>query len=220
MQAAYLHALGDLLQNLGVVVAALCIQYQPLDIGTNADGLSNWYYADPFCTVLFSVLVLWSTKEPLRRSVMVLMQEAPPHINVTAYKKGLLAVPHVRVVHDLHVWSVGSNKTLSTAHIAIDDSAHAAQVLKDCIALSRDLEIFHTTFQLEVDGFIDHMNSNHYGGIHGHEICCDLVDETPVFAPASTSRKVSEMSPSHALGHSGEEHGHDHGHGHGHGHEI
>ena len=53
--------------------------------------------------MLFSVLVLWSTKEPLRRSVMVLMQEAPPHINVTAYKKGLLAVPHVRVVHDLHV---------------------------------------------------------------------------------------------------------------------
>ena len=49
--------------------------------------------------------------------------------------------------------------------------------------------LFRPAFQVE--GMYDHMNSNHYGGIHGHEICCDLVEETPVFAPGG--RKYTEV---------------------------
>merc|ERR1711924_513417 len=100
LDAAYVHAIGDLLQNLGIVLAAALIYFQPWDVG-ETNGVSNWMYADPFCTVLFSILVLFSTMSPLRRSVLTIMQQTPSHIDVEEYERRLLAVEHVTDVEDL-----------------------------------------------------------------------------------------------------------------------
>merc|ERR1719159_275018 len=164
LDAAYVHALGDLLQNVGVLLAAALIYFKPWDIG-ETDGVSNWMYADPFCTVLFSILVLWSTVSPLRRSVVTIMQECPAHVGVEEDERKLLAVDHVVDVQDLHVWSVGSNKTLGTAHLLIDASDNSVGVLNECVRISRATEIYHTTFQLNVRGLFDHSIFSDWGGI-------------------------------------------------------
>merc|ERR1719478_1374039 len=218
LDAAYVHALGDLLQNVGVLLAAALIYFKPWDIG-ETDGVSNWMYADPFCTVLFSVLVLWSTVSPLRRSVVTIMQECPAHVDVEEYERKLLAVDHVVDVQDLHVWSVGSNKTLGTAHLLIDASDNSVGVLNECVRISRATEIYHTTFQLNVRGLFDHSIFSDWGGIHGHERCCGV--PVPI-SPSKSSNHSNEKD--HGHGHRDEkDHGHghgdlEHGHGHGHGH--
>eukprot|EP01056_Protomagalhaensia_sp_Gyna25_P004753 Protomagalhaensia_sp_Gyna_25__4752@NODE_46_length_6369_cov_203_542338_g31_i1_p3_GENE_NODE_46_length_6369_cov_203_542338_g31_i1NODE_46_length_6369_cov_203_542338_g31_i1_p3_ORF_typecomplete_len321_score30_26Cation_efflux/PF01545_21/8_4e55Zip/PF02535_22/0_024Patched/PF02460_18/0_04DUF5134/PF17197_4/1_7e03DUF5134/PF17197_4/0_019DUF5134/PF17197_4/3_7e03DUF2104/PF09877_9/1_1DUF2104/PF09877_9/4_5e03DUF2104/PF09877_9/76BT1/PF03092_16/68DUF1980/PF09323_10/4_9e03DUF1980/PF09323_10/0_081DUF1980/PF09323_10/ len=48
--AAYLHALGDFFQNIGVLVAGLIIWRRPA-----------WTIADPICTLIFSVVVFSTT---------------------------------------------------------------------------------------------------------------------------------------------------------------
>jgi zinc transporter 2 len=218
LDAAYVHALGDLLQNLGVLLAAALIYFKPWDIG-ETDGVSNWMYADPFCTTLFSILVLWSTMSPLRRSVATIMQESPSHVDVEEYERKLLAVDHVVDVQDLHVWSVGSNKTLGTAHLLIDASDNSVGVLNECVRISRATEIYHTTFQLNVRGLFDHSIFSDWGGIHGHERCCGV--PVPI-SPSKSSNHSNEKD--HGHGHRDEKdpgHGHgdvEHGHGHGHGH--
>jgi len=218
LDAAYVHALGDLLQNVGVLLAAALIYFKPWDIG-ETDGVSNWMYADPFCTVLFSILVLWSTVSPLRRSVVTIMQECPAHVDVEEYERKLLAVDHVVDVQDLHVWSVGSNKTLGTAHLLIDASDNSVGVLNECVRISRATEIYHTTFQLNVRGLFDHSIFSDWGGIHGHERCCGV--PVPI-SPSKSSNHSNEKD--HGHGHRDEkDHGHghgdlEHGHGHGHGH--
>lgn len=196
LDAAYVHALGDLLQNVGIVVAAALIYFQPGDVG-ETNGVSNWMYADPFCTVLFSILVLWSTMSPLRRSVLTIMQQTPSYIDAEEYERRLLAVEHVTDVEDLHVWSVGSNKALSTAHLQIDELDNSPDVLKECVRISKAMEIGHTTFQLNVRGLFDHSLDDPWGGIHGHERCCGV-----------------RHLPTTPRGNRDIEHGHGHGHAH------
>jgi zinc transporter 2 len=170
LDAAYVHALGDLLQNVGVLAAALLIYFQPGDVG-ETDGINNWMYADPACTILFSFLVVWSTKQPLMRAIFTIMQRSPAHIDFCEFQRQLLALRHVTAIHDLHIWSIGSGKILSTAHLEIDAGKNCTKVLRACVRIANSFGIYHPTFQLEVEGLFDH-KSETFGGIHGHERCC------------------------------------------------
>lgn len=50
VHAAFIHVLGDILQSIGVFVAALIIFFYP-----------EYKIADPICTFIFSVLVMFTT---------------------------------------------------------------------------------------------------------------------------------------------------------------
>ncbi len=51
LDAAFLHILGDLLNSVGVILAATIIYIYP-----------EYWYADPICTYFFALIVLWTTK--------------------------------------------------------------------------------------------------------------------------------------------------------------
>ncbi|KAF7704525.1 hypothetical protein HF521_021597 [Silurus meridionalis] len=55
VRAAFIHVLGDLLQSLGVLLAAMIIYFRP-----------EWKIADPICTFLFSILVVATTTTILK----------------------------------------------------------------------------------------------------------------------------------------------------------
>lgn len=75
VDAAYLHALSDMLLSIGVCVASLVIFIWPTD-------KYPWSkYADPFCTLVFSVLVCMTCKPILSNCFFVLMEGAPDAIN-------------------------------------------------------------------------------------------------------------------------------------------
>mmetsp|Transcript_10885 Transcript_10885/g.9264 ORF Transcript_10885/g.9264 Transcript_10885/m.9264 type:complete len:96 (+) Transcript_10885:3-290(+) len=46
LDAAVVHVLGDIIQSLGVLLAAVLIYWKPFNVGY-ADGVSKWNYADP-----------------------------------------------------------------------------------------------------------------------------------------------------------------------------
>lgn len=50
IKAAVVHIMGDMVQSIGVITAALIVKYKP-----------EWQYADPICTYIFSVLVMMTT---------------------------------------------------------------------------------------------------------------------------------------------------------------
>lgn len=58
--------LGDMVQSLGVIAAALIIYFKP-----------EWKIADPICTFLFSILVLMTTV-PIFGDMMRLLLEGTP----------------------------------------------------------------------------------------------------------------------------------------------
>lgn len=52
VEAAYLHLLGDVINSLGVLIAAIIIYF--------TDG-RMWYF-DPICTYVFGVIVFYTTR--------------------------------------------------------------------------------------------------------------------------------------------------------------
>lgn len=60
VHAAFIHVLGDILQSVGVFIAALVIYFRP-----------EWKIADPICTFIFSVLVMFTTFTIIRDALLV-----------------------------------------------------------------------------------------------------------------------------------------------------
>eukprot|EP00301_Raphidiophrys_heterophryoidea_P021068 c5603_g1_i2.p1 GENE.c5603_g1_i2~~c5603_g1_i2.p1 ORF type:complete len:405 (-),score=77.63 c5603_g1_i2:590-1765(-) len=75
VRAAYIHAIGDLIQNAGVMIAGALIWWQ-----SNYEGHRLWQLADPICTFFFSILVLFTTLRIGMTSLLVLMEGMPKHV--------------------------------------------------------------------------------------------------------------------------------------------
>ncbi|MEV7990188.1 cation diffusion facilitator family transporter [Micromonospora sp. NPDC085948] len=147
VRGAYLEVLGDLFTSVGVIVAAGVI------------ALTDWWYADPIIAVAVGLFILPRTYQLGRAAVRVLVQAAPPHLDVAAVRDGLRAVNGVADVHDLHVWTLTSGMDVASAHLILDRDADLAEVLTACRQLLHDrFSIDHATLQAEpadADGVCD-----------------------------------------------------------------
>ena len=71
VRAAIVHMMGDMVQSLGVICAALIIYFKP-----------EWKIADPICTFLFSILVMITTIPIFIDCMRILMESSPTDIEV------------------------------------------------------------------------------------------------------------------------------------------
>ncbi|XP_075606303.1 putative proton-coupled zinc antiporter SLC30A3 [Balearica regulorum gibbericeps] len=122
VRAAFVHVVGDLLQSVGVLVAATIIYFKP-----------QCKIADPISTLFFSVFVLGSTFTILKDVFRVLMEGAPPGIEFDAVKEVLLGVSGVKGAHDLHLWALTLSQHAVSVHVAVDTSADPETVLREAI---------------------------------------------------------------------------------------
>lgn len=138
VRAAYLHVLGDLLGSIGALIAAGLI------------GLFGWYWADPAASVVIGLIIVVSAVRLLIESVNVLLEGAPSHVKTDDVRRCLSDTPGVCEVHDLHLWSLGGESPLLTAHLVLDLSVPGDQVLREATrALQQRYHITHSTLQVE-----------------------------------------------------------------------
>ena len=81
VRAAIVHMVGDMIQSLGVIAAALIIYFKP-----------DWTIADPICTFLFSILVMFTTVPIFKDCMRILMENAPEDIDTVELFNALLQV--------------------------------------------------------------------------------------------------------------------------------
>jgi cobalt-zinc-cadmium efflux system protein len=141
LRGAYLEVVGDLLGSVGVIAAAVVI------------WLTDWWYADPIVAVLVALFILPRTVKLGRAAVRILVQAAPEHLDVTAVRDRLAAVPGVCDVHDLHVWTLTSGMEVASAHLSLDPAAEFGAVLVHARdTLHEEFQIDHATLQVEPVG--------------------------------------------------------------------
>ncbi|MBA2708109.1 MAG: cation transporter [Gemmatimonadaceae bacterium] len=137
VRGAYLHVLGDLLASVGTVVAAVVIQF------------TGWLMADPLASLLTTALIMRGAWQLVRESVDILLEGTPGHIDLSAVRAQLEAIPGIESVHDLHVWSVTPRMVAMSAHAIVRDASaqqHVLEHVHDAMAL---FGIGHITVQLE-----------------------------------------------------------------------
>ncbi len=150
VQGAMLHVITDIIQSVGVLLGSLLIFFFGSDWG-EVDAYSYWHLADPVCTLLFSGLVLLSTRGLARQMVNIIM-----HRNEQAMRQRILArfrltrKEYMLNIHDLHVWELTPGNYVVTAHVVCrGQGENLSLVSKKLTAACRELGIRHTTFQVE-----------------------------------------------------------------------
>jgi cobalt-zinc-cadmium efflux system protein len=148
VRGAYLEVLGDLLGSVGVILGGATIV------------LTGWRYADPIVAVLIAVMILPRTLSLIRQTLRVLLESAPPTVDVAAVRQAIEAVPGVTDCHDLHVWTITSGLDAASVHVTIAAGTDAHGVLDAVSAtLNHDFEIAHTTVQVDPH---DHLETRHH----------------------------------------------------------
>ncbi|KAK3429590.1 hypothetical protein EUGRSUZ_E01089 [Eucalyptus grandis] len=139
IQGAYLHVLGDSIQSVGVMIGGAIIWIKP-----------EWKIVDLICTLIFSVIVLWTTIRMLRNILEVLMESTPREIDATRLESGLREMDEVIAVHELHIWAITVGKVLLACHVKIKRDANADMVLDKVVDyIRREYKISHVTIQVE-----------------------------------------------------------------------
>ena len=131
------HSAADALGSLGVVLAGGIVL------------ATGWNQADPLISMGIAVLILLGSWRLLSEPVNVLMEAAPEGMDVEDVGRAMCAVPGVREVHDLHVWTVTSGFPALSAHIRSEPSEPADEVRERLEAVLRErFGLDHTTLQV------------------------------------------------------------------------
>ncbi|XP_018620631.2 zinc transporter 4-like [Scleropages formosus] len=112
VRAAFIHALGDLVQSVGVLIAAYIVRFKP-----------EYKIADPICTYIFSVLVLFTTVRIVRDTGIILLEGVPRHLDVARIREELQGLEGVHAVEDLNVWALTGDKTAALVHLQLSPSS-------------------------------------------------------------------------------------------------
>jgi cobalt-zinc-cadmium efflux system protein len=139
VRGAYTDAMADTAGSLGVIAAAVVIE------------TTGWTPIDPLVAAAIGVWILPRAWRLASSALRVLLQVAPPHVDLDAIRSELLAVPGVVDVHDLHVWTLTSEMDVASAHVMIGTDVDAHGVLDQARVLLLDHEIAHATIQVEPD---------------------------------------------------------------------
>jgi cobalt-zinc-cadmium efflux system protein len=136
-RGALLHVLGDLLGSLAALVAGAVIVF------------TGWTPIDPLLSLLICVLVLGSSLHLLREVLRALLEGVPAHLSVEEIGQALAAVPGVTSVHDLHVWTLSSNRIALSAHLLVETFTRWPEILASARHVLHRLGIEHVTLQPE-----------------------------------------------------------------------
>jgi cobalt-zinc-cadmium efflux system protein len=140
VRSAFIHMLGDTLSTATVIVGGWVILWTG----------QNWI--DPALSLAIGALILWSSFGIVRETLNILLEGTPKGVSMELLAAAMKEVEGVRDVHDLHVWSIGSEMHALSCHIAIADIPPSASdsILRDVKdRLARQFRISHTTIQFE-----------------------------------------------------------------------
>jgi len=155
IRAAYLHNLAD----AGVSVAVL--------LGGGLILAFGWRIADPILTVLISAVILWHIKGDIGPILRMLMLGAPAHVDDSALRAAVTALPGVQGLHHLHLWQIDERRLSAEMHVVIAEGADHFATRLAIKSVLQDHDIGHSTIETETpssgcaDDAVGHAPAHH-----------------------------------------------------------
>ena len=140
VRSALMHIWGDAWASAGIIVAGLLI------------AITGRLAIDPLLSLGIAALIAWSAWRVLAAAIDILLESTPADLQTDAVVTAVKRVPGVRDLHDLHIWSLGTQSRAMSAHLLIDDQRviQAQDILAEVReVLAHEFEIEHTTIQFE-----------------------------------------------------------------------
>jgi cobalt-zinc-cadmium efflux system protein len=140
IRSAFVHQLGDTLSTAAVIVGGWAIL------------LTGRHWIDPALSIGIGCLILWSSLGIIRETLNILLEGTPRGMSVEQIIVSLTAISGVEDVHDVHVWSIGSDNHALSCHVRIADMplSETEEILRKVTdVLAVRFHIHHTTIQFE-----------------------------------------------------------------------
>jgi len=140
IRSALLHEIGDTLSTAAVIVGGWAIM------------VTGQWWIDPALSFGIGALILWSSFGILRETLNILLEGTPRGMKLGLVETAIREVEGVNDVHDLHLWSIGSETCALSCHISIADIPPSAseRILREVKErLHHEFGIDHTTIQFE-----------------------------------------------------------------------
>lgn len=140
IRSALVHEIGDTLSTAAVIVGGWAIM------------VTGQRWIDPALSVVIGGMILWSSIGIIRESLNILLEGMPHGMELEQISSAVSKIEGVCDVHDLHVWSIGSDTHALAAHVTIADippseSERILQAIRS--ELLKRFHIHHTTIQFE-----------------------------------------------------------------------
>jgi cobalt-zinc-cadmium efflux system protein len=143
IRSVFLHMLGDTLSTAAVIGGGAAILFTHLQ------------WIDPVLSLIIAGMILYSSWGIVHETLNILLEGTPQSLSLGDIRASMQSVSGVANVHDLHVWSLGSNSHALASHVTIEDmSMTECSVILEAIkdALWDKFHISHTTIQFETRG--------------------------------------------------------------------
>jgi len=140
IRSAFLHEIGDTVSTAAVIVGGWAIL------------ATGQYWIDSALSFGIGALILWSGFGICKETLNILLEGTPRGIKLALVETAIRGVEGVNDVHDLHVWSIGSETAALSCHISIADipPSVSERILREVKErLHEDFHIDHTTIQFE-----------------------------------------------------------------------
>ncbi|HEX3466654.1 MAG TPA: cation diffusion facilitator family transporter [Candidatus Elarobacter sp.] len=142
LRASLLHVAGDALGAIGVIAGGVLIAF------------TGAAWIDPLLSLLVAAIIIAGVARIVRDAGDVLLESTPGHAGVPLVRARIGRVEGVVGVHDLHVWTIGSESHALSAHVVLDDRklSEASAILRSIdTAMRTDFAISHSTIQFECE---------------------------------------------------------------------
>jgi len=143
LRGILLHNLGDALSNVAILLGALAIHFR------------GWLWVDPVLGMAIGGIVLWSSAGILQESSHILLEGMPRGMKLNEVANCILTVEGVQEVHDVHIWTLGTDLHALSCHVRIPDmhmDSSERILLEIRRRLAETFHITHTTVQFERAG--------------------------------------------------------------------
>jgi len=143
VRSAFLHEICDTLSTAAVIAGGWVIL------------ATGQYWIDAALSFGIGALILWSSFGIVRETLNILLEGTPRGMSVEAVETTMRSIAGVCAVHDLHVWSIGSENHALSAHVNIADipTSESDTILREINErLGQEFGIRHTTIQFEHAG--------------------------------------------------------------------
>lgn len=140
IKAAFLHNVSDALASVGVILAGTLIL------------LYGWYWVDTLLTLIIAGYVLWQGFSLLPKSIHLLMEGTPEHLDLQEVIEAMQAEDGVVNVHHVHIWQLDEHHNALEAHVVTGHSSpEQSETLKRQLKsmLSTRFSIDHSTLEFE-----------------------------------------------------------------------